>query len=144
MIMLNRIKVIYDKYSKIGYSAMDYDQFLKFDRARTILENSIEEHKQFGKLSRVDRHILEIEYENYNRRFLERKEAKKKRFETKIFYEPLFYSTSLNADYGTFVCSECGYTFYHSPSAIYQGRKLISANTCGNCTNKFLKADIFQ
>lgn len=142
--MLNKIKLIYNKYSKIHLSNMTTLEFKRFIRAKRILENATENKKKFGEVTKSDKIFLKIEYENYERRKLELKEKKKKLFESKYFYQSMFDYTSLSADFGQFTCSNCGSIFYHSPSSIFKGSKMITPNACGHCVNQYLKRDIFH
>lgn len=72
---------------------------------------------------------------------LERKEEKRKEFESKHKYAPHFMQTTLGADYGQFTCDRCRGMFYHSPSTITRGSKTIYECCCGHCTNTLIYSD---
>ena len=141
----NRLLQIIDKYKESDHWDWDLDieVRVKLNQAEMLLR-LFEKNRKFGQLTRYDKDMLELDYKHYNRRLLERKAERKKQFETKATYETMFYSTSLNADYGQFVCSKCGRTFYHSPSKIYRGKNLIISHICGYCTNQYFDKAIFE
>ena len=67
--------------------------------------------------------------------------------EAKHYYSPWFLRTSLDNDYGSFVCDKCNREFYHSPSTITYGvdgeeeKKQIYNCCCGHCTNLIIYKD---
>lgn len=56
-------------------------------------------------------------------------------------YAKWFFSDSLGADYGSFVCDICHSTFYHSPAEIHQGETKLHNCVCGICTNTIIFQD---
>lgn len=72
---------------------------------------------------------------------LKRKEENRQLFLTKYRYGIWFFSNSLHADYGTFICSKCGVEFYHSPARISLAGKVVYNCCCGNCTNYLIGED---
>jgi hypothetical protein len=68
-----------------------------------------------------------------------RKSERKKHFDSKYRIQLHFRSESLNADYGTFICDHCNWTFHHSPSTVYKGSVKTYSNCCGNCVNSLLE-----
>lgn len=72
---------------------------------------------------------------------LQRKAKRTEELKTKHRYSPWFLQTSLEADYGTFVCEKCNRKFYHSPSGISINSKKVYDCCCGYCTNEIIKQD---
>lgn len=88
--------------------------------------------------------IAEVDSEQIRSDYRYRLQKKKERTEelkTKHRYSPWFLQTSLNADYGTFVCDKCKRQFYHSPSNISINGKKIYDCCCGHCTNIIIGRD---
>lgn len=78
-----------------------------------------------------------IEYEVRLKRKAEGREI----FLSRHKYALWFLGASLGADYGTFTCDKCGFTFYHSPSTIKLAGKVVYDCCCGNCTNSIINRD---
>jgi hypothetical protein len=72
---------------------------------------------------------------------LKRKEERRRDFMGKHRYSMWFLSNSLGSDYGLFHCGKCGAEFYHSPSTIRLGGKIIYQYCCGRCTNDIISRD---
>ncbi len=87
--------------------------------------------------SEVDSQQIRSEYQ-YR---LQRKKNRAEELKTKHRYSPWFLQTSLEADYGTFVCDKCGQQFYHSPSGISLNGKKVYDCCCGYCTNTIIGRD---
>ncbi len=72
---------------------------------------------------------------------LKEKEERRQLFLTKYRYGIWFFSNSLHADYGSFICGRCGIEFYHSPARIYLAGEVVYECCCGNCTNSLIDTD---
>lgn len=72
---------------------------------------------------------------------LQRKKERAEELKIKHRYAPWFLQTSLDADYGTFVCDKCNRQFYHSPSSISLNGKKVYDCCCGHCTNIIIGRD---
>ncbi|WP_303019791.1 hypothetical protein [Parabacteroides goldsteinii] len=72
---------------------------------------------------------------------LQRKTKRAEELKTKHRYSPWFLQTSLEADYGVFVCDKCGQQFYHSPSGISLNGIKVYDCCCGYCTNTIIGRD---
>ncbi|WP_338765915.1 hypothetical protein WAF17_02650 [Bernardetia sp. ABR2-2B] len=82
-----------------------------------------------------DKDILAQTQKEYKRRVAERKKEGKEKFDNSYRAIPLFWQTSLGADYGEFICEHCKSTFYHSPSELYLGKDKLYNCICGHCVN---------
>lgn len=89
----------------------------KFGTGRMWFEQTAEQWKQFR---------------------AELKQKRRLEFESCVKVAVYFMSESLRSDYGTFTCSKCGSTFYHSPCNIYRGANMERENVCGHCANTIL------
>lgn len=71
------------------------------------------------------------------------KAAKRTAFENSYHTTIWFMQASFSADYGTFECSRCHATFYHSPSEIRKGKDILHKCACGYCTNSLTGQNIY-
>lgn len=88
--------------------------------------------------------IAEVYSEQIRRDYqyrLQRKKMRAEELRTKHRYSPWFLQTSLDADYGTFVCEKCNREFYHSPSSISLDGKKVYDCCCGHCANTIISRD---
>nr|WP_321357204.1 hypothetical protein [uncultured Draconibacterium sp.] len=98
------------------------------------LYRNLELKKKFGE----GRLWFEQTAEQWKQWRLDIKKERRLQFESTIQIALYFLSESLRADYGTYTCSRCGSTFYHSPCNIYRGAKKEYECCCGHCANRIL------